>query len=87
MTYYKSLNPASSGLNASYALHNILFFACIYLLSDGSLTHVDGCTCLLGDYTDLFRGETGTEQTAYLHFLIRQYLSELFHHAGIKAIV
>lgn len=75
MTYYKSLNPASSGLNASYALHNILFFACIYLLSDGSLTHVDGCTCLLGDHTDFFRGETGTEQTAYLHFLIRQYLS------------
>ena len=54
MTYYKSLNPASSGLNASYALHNILFFACIYLLSMEVFTHVDGCTCLLGDHTDFF---------------------------------
>ena len=70
MTYYKSLNPASSGLNASYALHNILFFACIYLLSDGSFTHVDGRTCLLGHHSDFFGGETCTEQAAYLHFLI-----------------
>ena len=87
MTYYKSLNPDSSGLTASYALHNILIIACIYLLSDGSLTHGDGCTCLLGDHTDFFRGETGTEQTAYLHFLIRLYLADLFLHAVIKAIV
>ena len=67
--------------------HDILALGGTYLLSDGSLAHINRCIGLLGDDPNLLGREACTEQTTDLDFLFSEHIAIFRDEATVETSV